>query len=166
MKGRKRHLLVDTQGFLVQPVVHPADMTDREGGKVVLLRLQPWQERFPRLKHLWVDSAYQGKFEAWVKATFGWSVEVVKHWWTGVRYVWVAPGQEPPTLPSGFHVLPRRWIVERTFGWLGRHRRLSKDYEYLPETSETWIYIAMSRLMLKRLACEEVQPDFHYRRPA
>lgn len=166
MKGRKRHILVDTQGFLLQPVVHPADVADRDGGKLVLLRLGPVQERFPRLKHLWVDSAYQGKFEDWVKATFGWSVEVVKHWWTGVRYVWVAPGQEPPTLPSGFHVLPHRWIVERTFGWLGRHRRLSKDYEYLLETSETWIYVAMSRLMLKRLAREEVVPDFHYRRPA
>jgi transposase len=166
VKGRKRHLLVDTQGFLLQPVVHTADVADRDGGKLVLLKLEPWKERFPRMKHLWLDSAYQGKFEEWVKATFGWSVEVVKHWWTGVRYVWVAPGQEPPTLPSGFHVLPHRWIVERTFGWLGRHRRLSKDYEYLPETSETWIYIAMSRLMLKRLAPEEVEPPFHYRLPA
>jgi hypothetical protein len=108
VKGRKRHLLVDTQGFLLQPVVHSAEVADRDGGQRVLLRLGPWEERFPRLKHLWVDSAYQGKFEAWVKATFGWSVEVVKHWWTGVRYVWVAPGQEPPTLPSGFHVLPHR----------------------------------------------------------
>jgi transposase len=78
VKGRKRHLLVDTQGFLLQPVVHPADLADRDGGKLVLLRLQPWKERFPRLKHLWLDSAYQGKFEDWVKATFGWSVEVVK----------------------------------------------------------------------------------------
>ncbi len=157
---------VDTQGFVVQPVVHPADVADRDGGKLVLLRLQPVEERFPRLKHLWLDSAYQGKFEEWVKATFGWSVEVVKHWWTGVRSVWVAPGQEPPTLPSGFHVLPHRWIVERTFGWLGRHRRLSKDYEGRPVTSETWIYRAMSRLMLKRLAPEQVDPPFQYRRVA
>jgi len=166
VKGRKRHLLVDTQGFLLEPLVHPADIADRDAGKLVLLRLQPWQERFPRMKHLWLDSAYQGKFEEGVKATFGWSVEVVTHGWTGVRYVWVAPGQEPPTLPSGFHVLAHRWIVERTFGWLGRHRRLSKDYEYLLETSETWISIATSRLMVKRLAREEVVPDFQYRRVA
>jgi putative transposase len=72
--------------------------------------------------------------------------------WTGLRWVWVAPGQEPPTIPSGFHVLPRRWVVERTFAWLVTYRRLSKDFEELPETSEALIYIAMSRLMVKRLA--------------
>jgi putative transposase len=157
---------VDPQGFLRQPVVHPADVADRDGGKLVLLRLGPVQERFPRWKQLWVDSASQGKFEDGVQATFGWRVEGVKHWWTGGRYVWVAPGQEPPTLPSGFHGVPHRWIVERTFGWLGRHPRLSKDYESLLETSATWISIAMSRLMLKRLAPEEVEPPFQYRRSA
>jgi putative transposase len=72
--------------------------------------------------------------------------------WTGLPWVWVAPGQEPPTIPSGFHVLPRRWVVERTFAWLVTYRRLSKDFEELPETSEALIYIAMSRLMVKRLA--------------
>ncbi len=163
MKGRKRHILVDTQGFVLSLVVHPADVADRDGGKLVLLKLEPWQERFPRLAHLWVDSAYQGKFADWVKATLGWNVEVVKR---PSRWFWCAPGQEPPTLPGGFHVLPHRWIVERTFGWLGRQRRLSKDYEGLPETSEAWIYLAMSRLMLKRLAREEVIPAFHYRRVA
>ena len=166
VKGRKRHLLVDTQGLILQVVVHPADLADRDGGKLLLAVLTPVQERFPRLRHLWVDSAYRGKFVEWVKETLGWSVEVVQHWWTGVRYVWVAPGQEPPTLPGGFHVLPHRWIVERTFAWIGRSRRLSKDYEYVPATSETWIYLAMSRLMLKRLAREQVLPAFHYRRVA
>ena len=152
MKGRKRHLLVDTQGLIIQALVLPADLTDRDGGKFVLAALGPVQERFPRLRHLWVDSAYRGKFVEWVKATFGWSVEVVQHWWTGVRSVWVPPGQEPPTLPSGFHVLPHRWIVERTFAWLSTCRRLSKDYEYWPQSSEAWIYIAMIRLMVRRLA--------------
>jgi len=82
----------------------------------------------------------------------GWSVEVVKHWWTGVRGFWLAPGQEPPEIPSGFHVLPRRWVVERTLAWLGFSRRLSKDYERLTDTSESFIYVAMSRLMVRRLA--------------
>jgi putative transposase len=125
---------VDTQGFLLQPVVHAADVADRDGGKRVLLRLGPWQERFPRLKHLWVDSAYQGKFEDWVKATFGWSVEVVKHWWTGVRYVWVAPGQEPPTLqsrvPSPASPLDRRadvWLARATAPPLEGLRILARD---------------------------------------
>jgi putative transposase len=89
---------------------------------------------------------------AWVQLTLGWSVQVVQHWWTGVRAVWVPAGIEPPPLPSGFHVLPKRWIVERTFAWLGKCRRLSKDYEYLPAPSETLLYTAMSWLMLRRLA--------------
>ena len=79
-------------------------------------------------------------------------MEIVQHWWMGVRSVWVGPGQEPPMIPSGFHVLPRRWVVERTFAWLVTYRRLSKDYEELPATSEALIYLAMSRLMVKRLA--------------
>ena len=81
-------------------------------------------------------------------------LEVVKHWWTGLRWAWVPEGQEPPALdiPSGFQVLPQRWVVERTFGWLGRNRRLSKDYEFLPETEEAFIYLGMVRLMLRRLA--------------
>lgn len=68
------------------------------------------------------------------------------------RWYWVPPGGEPPPLPTGFQVLPRRWVVERTFAWLGRWRRLSKDYEEMPESTEAWIYLAMSRLMLTRLA--------------
>jgi putative transposase len=87
-----------------------------------------------------------------VKQTLGWSVTVVRHWWTGVSTGWVAPGQEPPEIPVGFQVLPWRWIVERSFAWMGRYRRLSKDYEYLVETSEAMVYTAMSRTMLARLA--------------
>ena len=102
---------------------------------------------------VWADSAYQG-LKKWVKEALGWDLEVVKHWWTGLRWVWVPEGQEPPALdiPWGFQVLPQRWVVERTFGWLGRNRRLSKDYEFLPEIEEAFIYLGMVRLMLRRLA--------------
>ena len=104
----------------------------------------------PRLCHLWVDAGYRGRFVDWVETTLTWSVEVVQHWWTGVRAVWVAEGAEPPRIPAGFHVLPRRWVVERTFAWLGRYRRLSKDDEALPGTEEAWIFLARARLMLAR----------------
>jgi putative transposase len=149
VNGRKRHLLVDTQGLIIRAAVHPADIVDREGAKLLLA---PLQGQLPRLRHIWADSAYSGKAREWVESTLGCTVEIVKHWWTGVRWVWVGPGQEPPTIPSGFHVLPRRWVVERTFAWLLMYRRLSKDYEELPDTSEALIYLAMSRLMVKRLA--------------
>ena len=106
--------MVDTEGLILQALVHAADVRDGTGGQWVLEALDPVQTRFPRLQHLWVDAAYRGQFVDWVKDTLGWSVEVVKHWWTGVSKVWVAPGQEPPEKPTGFHVLPRRWVVERT----------------------------------------------------
>jgi putative transposase len=149
VNGRKRHLLVDTQGLVIAVLVHPADIADRDGAKLLLA---PLQDQLPRLQHLWADSAYAGTCAEWVRRTLGWTMEIVKHWWTGVRWVWVGPGQEPPTIPSGFHVLPRRWVVERTFAWLGLSRRLAKDYEALPATSEALIYLAMSRLMVRRLA--------------
>jgi putative transposase len=90
----------------------------------------------------------------WLKETLEWDLGVVKHWWTGIRWVGVPEGKEPPALdiPSGFQVLPRRWVVEGTFGWLGRNRRLAKDYEALPETEEAFIYLGMIRLILRRLA--------------
>lgn len=152
MKGRKRHLLVDTQGLVLKVLVHAADVHDRDGGRLLLEAFQPDQTHFPRLAHLWVDAGYRGRFVDWVKDTLGWSVEVVKHWWTGVAKVWVFPGQEPPEKPTGFQLLKWRWIVERTFAWIGFYRRMSKDYEYLPETSAAMVYTVMSRLMLARLA--------------
>jgi len=88
----------------------------------------------------------------WVRFRLGWSVTRVKHCWTGVSKVWVLPGQEPPEKPTGFQILKWRWSVERPFAWLGFYRRMSKDYEYLPETSEAMVYTVMSRLMLARLA--------------
>jgi putative transposase len=149
VNGRKRHLLVDTQGLIMRAVVHPADITDRDGAKLLLA---PLQGQLPRLQHVWADSAYTGQVREWIQTSLGCPVEIVKHWGTGLRWVWVAPSQEPPMMPSGYHALPRRWVVERTCAWLVMYRRLGKDYEELPETSEALIYLAMSRLMVKRLA--------------
>jgi putative transposase len=140
---------------VLKVLVHAADIADRDGGRLLLEALQtpqPMALQFPRLAHLWVDVGYRGRFVDWVKASLGWSVDVVKHWWTGVDKVWVFPGQEPPEKPTGFQLLQWRWIVERTFAWIGFSRRMSKDYEYLPETSEAMVYTVMSRLMLARLA--------------
>ena len=110
---------------------------------------------FPTILLLWADSSYQG-LKSWIKEHLGWTLTIAKHWWThwwtGVQGFWCAPGQQPPVIPSGFHVLPRRWVVERTIAWLSRNRRLAKDYERLPETGETFLYMAMSRILIKRLA--------------
>ncbi len=149
MSGRKRHLLVDTGGLVLKALVHAANVTDRVGGQQLLEAMGDLAQTFPRLRHLWVDSAYQGSFKDWVEQTLGWTVEVVKR---PSRWVWVPTDQEPPEVPRGFQVLRRRWVIERTFGWLGRWRRTSKDYEYLPATSECVIYLAMTRIMLRRLA--------------
>lgn len=153
MKGRKRHLLVDTTGLVIKALVHAADVPDGAGGQQVLAAIAERAVALPRLRHLWVDTAYQGSFKDWVEQTLGWTVEVVRK---PRRWRWVAPGQEPPEMPQGFQVLPRRWVVERTFGWLGRWRRTSKDYEYLPTTSECVIYAIMMRVMLRRLASSEL----------
>lgn len=148
INGRKRHLLVDTNGLILDVVVHPANITDRQGAKLLL---PPLKAVFPRLSLIWADSGYAGKLEDWVKKTLDWTLEIVKRPFEGVRYVWVPPGVEPPEIPRGFVVVKRRWVVERTFGWLGRSRRLSKDYEHLSESEECWIYTTMIRIMLARL---------------
>ncbi len=148
VSGRKRQVLVDTEGTVLEAKVHPADLHDKVGGMLLLTWLHL---AFPRMALVWADTHYQG-LRSWAAANLGWRIEVVKHWWTGVQGFWVAPGQEPPEIPTGFHVLPRRWVSERTFAWLGRNRRLSKDYERIPETEETFIYMAMSRILLRRLA--------------
>jgi putative transposase len=131
--GRKRHLVVDTLGLLLAVVVHAANVQDRDGAKLVLERLAG---RFPRLWLVWADGGYAGALLVWALVTAGLVVEVVAK----------------PAGATTFAVLPKRWIVERTFAWLGRCRRLSKDYEALPATSEAWIHVAMTHLMLKRLA--------------
>ena len=147
MKGRKRHLLVDTEGLVLRVVVHAADVQDRDGGRLVLSGLAAV---LPRLQHLWVDAGYRGHFVGWVERSLQWSVEVVQHDWR--RKVWQLASGELTDKPPGFQVLPRRWVVERTFAWLGKQRRLSKDYEALPATSEALIYATMSGYMLRRLA--------------
>jgi putative transposase len=131
--GRKRHLAVDTLGRLLAVVVHAAKVQDRDGAKLVLAKLAG---RFPRRQHLWADGGYAGKLGKWVQAQGGWVFEIVKRS-DGVR---------------SFQVLPKRWIVERTFAWLERYRRLSKDYEATTASGEAWVTIAMIHLMVRRLA--------------
>ena len=132
INGRKRHILVDTLGLLLAVVVHPANIQDRDGAKTVFERIK---DSFPRLKLIWADGGYRGKLVEWVSGLRDWVLEIVKR-----------------TEDHCFVVLPKRWIVERTFAWLGRYRRMSKDYEQLPESSEAMILIAMINLMSKRLA--------------
>jgi putative transposase len=133
VKGRKRHILVDTIGLLLTVVVHAANIQDRDGAKLVLEKARG---TFPRLALIWADGGYAGKLIEWVKDACGWILEIVKR----------------SDAVQGFVVLPRRWVVERTFGWLGRCRRLSKDYEEQSASSEAMIHLAMIQLMLKRLA--------------
>jgi putative transposase len=137
VKGRKRHVLVDTLGLVIVVVVSAASVPERQGAQLVLAKLHQIREHFPRLARIWVDAGYEGQdFMRWVIDSYRWILEVVKR----------SDGAK------GFVVLPRRWVVERTFGWFNWFRRLSKDYEYLPQTSEAMIQIAMIHLMLKRLA--------------
>jgi putative transposase len=149
MKGRKRHVLVDTQGWVLTAKVHTADVMDRDGVPL-LLPPKETQEQFPRLSHLWLDAGYNGanKGQDWIEKELGWTTQSVK---PPPRRVIIAADVEPAPRPA-FTVLPRRWVVERTFSWLGQSRRLSKDYERLCETSEALIYATMSRLMVRRLA--------------
>jgi transposase len=137
---------VDTGGLVLKAVVHPADVSDRDGAQIVLAGIT---DRVPTLRHLWVDAGYQGSAVTWIEQTLGLSVTVVRK---PRRWLRCPADQEPPPMPTGFRVLPRRWVVERTFAWLGRYRRLSQDDEALPETEEAWIHLAMSSLMLARLA--------------
>ncbi len=134
VKGRKRHLLVDTLGLPLSVYVTSADVQDRVGARCLLAGLKAL---LPHLKKIWTDGAYSGKELAkWCKEQGGWELEIV----------------ERSADTEGFVVLPHRWIVERTLGWLMRSRRLSKDYERLVQTSESFIEVAMIRLILRRLA--------------
>jgi putative transposase len=134
-------------------LVHEANIQDYDGGKLLV---EPLAGCFPRLKLIWADSGYnKGGFVERVKTTCGWEVEIVEHPWSGLRGVWVPEGGEvdwEKIKPKGFRVLPRRWVVERTFAWLSTWRRLAKDYEVLPTSEEAWIYLAMIHIMTRRLA--------------
>lgn len=135
--GRKRHIVVDTLGLLLLVVVHSASVQDAAGGKVVLQHLfeqikHNVHNRWCRLKLIWADGAYASIVD-YVRQQFGWKLEVVPR----------------PKDAKGFQVLPHRWIVERTFGWLGRYRRLARDYEHTVVSSEAMTYLASIRRMLK-----------------
>jgi putative transposase len=121
---------VDAIGLLLIVVVHTANIQDRDGAKLVLKQVK---DSFPRLKLIWADAGYSGQLVDWVNSVCGWILEIVKR----------------SDEVKGFQVLPRRWVVERTFGWLGRYRRLSKDYEGLTKSSQAFIYAAMIHIMIK-----------------
>lgn len=147
LAGRKRHILVDTQGWLLAVVVHSAALPDRQGGRLVLAAAG---EHFPRLQRIWADQGYTGERQRWAAERYGLTVEVVYP--PSRQLKRYAPEMLPETgNPGGFQVLPKRWIVERTFSWFGRQRRLSKDYERLVDTSEAWISLVGIRLILARL---------------
>jgi putative transposase len=162
VKGRKRHLLVDTEGFVLKVKIHSSKVMDYEGIKTLLHRAQ---ERFPRLRHLWVDAGYRGedKGKDWVEKALGWSVdllerarkpapeEVLRAWAREWAKEGVAVDWEKLMPPKGFQVLPRRRVVERTFSWIDQNRRMSKDYERLCASGEAFVYAAMIRLMTRRL---------------
>ena len=133
MNGRKRHLVVDTLGLILMVVVHAADIQDRDGAKLVFRKLRGL---YPRLKRIWADGGYAGKLIDWTKRVGRWTLEIVKR----------------SDKVVGFAVLPKRWIVERTFGWIGRYRRMSKDYEMLIPSSEAMILIVMINVMVHRLS--------------
>ena len=132
VNGRKRHLLVDTLGLILKVVVHPANIQDWDGARELL---EAGRALFERLRHLWADSGYRA-VTRWIEQELGWTVEIVTK----------LAGTE------GFAVQHRRWVVGRTFAWLGKFRRLSKDYEWQEDTSEAWIYVAMAHILVRRLA--------------
>jgi putative transposase len=134
INGRKRHIVVDTVGNLLEVVVHAAGIQDYHGAKDLLLKLT---ETVTSLKKIWADGIYKnGGLVDWVRDTLNIVLEIVAR----------------PSDQVGFQVLPRRWVVERTFAWLGRYRRLSKDYEKCTKSSEGVVYIASIHTMLRRIA--------------
>ena len=138
MKGRKRHVLVDTLGLIWGLVVHGADVQDRDGAKLVLEAAAG--DGMPRLELIWADGGYAGQLIDWVKRSFNWILQIVKR----------------SDEAQGFEVLPKRWIVERTFAWFGWYRRLSKDYEQRTDNSEAIILVCMIHRMLRHLKPDEL----------
>lgn len=132
VKGRKEHIVVDTLGIPMAVAVHEANLHDSKGAPKVIEKLE---YKFPRLRKILADGGYQGTLGDWVARKFGWVVEVVLR---------------PDECPSKFQVLPKRWIVERTFSWLENFRRLTIDYEYLAETAEAMVQLACVQIMLNK----------------
>lgn len=134
VKGRKRHILTDTMGLLIAVVVHSAAIQDRDGAPAVLASIR---SAYPWLRHIFADGGYAGdKLKGALGKLGTWTLEIVKK----------------PSTAKGFEIIPRRWVVERTFAWLGRNRRLAKDFEQTIETAVAWIFIAHIRLLTRRLA--------------
>jgi putative transposase len=161
VRGRKRHLLVDTEGLLLKAKVHSAKVPDQDG---LRLLLESARSGLSRLSHLWLDAGYEGRGKRWAEDAMGLSVEVVRkppkpvaeevaRLWA---QEWAKEGKkidwERLMPPRGYVALPRRWVVERTFSWLSQNRRMSKDYERLCASTEAFVYAAMIRLMVRRLA--------------
>ena len=145
VKGRKRHLIVDTEGLvvsvLVSVLVHSAGIQDRDAAPMLLEKADT---KMSRVQVVWADQGYNSKkFRQWVSDRYtskgGWRLEIKERPWRTTKL-------------SGFVVLQRRWVVERTFAWLYKYRRLSKDYEFFPHSSEAFIYLASSYLLLRRLS--------------
>jgi len=132
VKGRKRHILVDTNGLLLRVLVHSADITESEGAEWLLGQ---HHHAFPRLKTVRADQGYKGWLVDWAKRYTSFQLEII----------------EKPPEQRGFAVIPKRWVVERTFAWLGRNRQLSKEYDREASCSESFVYLASIHLMLKRL---------------
>jgi putative transposase len=166
VEGRKRHPMVDTRGSVLKARLHSAQIQDRDGIKP-LLEIATWDRLPRRLSHLWMDAAYTGEDKGadWAHKVLGWTAEILRRppkmapeevLMTWVRE-WAKEGiaierEKLPSAKGPRAFLPKRWVVERTFSWLGQSRRLSKDYERLPESGEAFIHVAMSRLMVRRLA--------------
>ena len=134
IKGRKRHIVADTQGFLVGAVVHTADIQDRDGAPDVLASIR---HSFPWLRHVFADGGYAGdKLRAALTKIGTWVIEIIKR----------------SDRAKGFQVLPRRWVVERTFAWLNRNRRLAKDFEQTIASATAWLFIASVQFFIRRIA--------------
>jgi putative transposase len=161
IRGRKRHLLVDTEGLLLKAKVHSAKVPEQDGLKLLL---ESARYGLSRLKHLWLDAGYEGRGRRWAEGEMGLSVEVVrkppKPVPEEVAKAWAEEwAKEGKTIdwqrlmpPRGYVALPRRGVVERTFSWFSQNRRMSKDYERLCSSAEAFVYAAMIRLMVRRLA--------------
>lgn len=136
MVGRKRHIMVDTLGLLLGVIITAGSVQDRDGAKLLVEKCRP---KWPRLQTIFADGGYAGQLVTWVQETYQWLLSIVKR------------------TSTGFTVLPKRWVVERTFAWLTRYRRLARDYEVLPETMEAQTYAVTTHLMVRRFARQQRQ---------